>query len=245
MRDHANQNSHSDGDFETLVDSASSRIVLSQLPLDMRSRSATLSRVLIADDHALIRGGLRALLETQPQLVVVGEAANGLDAIRQWQVSRPDLTVIDLSMPVLDGLDAMRAIRKLDPGARFITTSSFDGSLDLYQSFSAGANGYLPKSAEPAEWIAAVRRVLDGKTYLPADSAAKLAAWFGRGALTERELEILQLMTLGQSNKQVGRTLSISEGTVKTHVKRILYKLDASSRTEASAIAQRRGIVHL
>lgn len=202
-------------------------------------------RILIADDHRVVRAGLSALLEQEKDMAVIAEASNGEEAVALWTAHRPDVTLMDLSMPALGGVAAIREIREIDPLARVIVLTTFDGDGDIYNAMRAGAKGYLLKDTDPNELFAAIRKVWEGKSYLPAEVAGKLAERLDGDTLTDRELEILQLVANGQSNKLIARALDITEGTVKTHLKNILGKLDATSRTEAAAIAQKRGIVHL
>lgn len=152
---------------------------------------------------------------------------------------------MDLSMPRLGGIEAIREIRARNPLALTIVLSTYDGDEDIYRAMRAGAKGYLLKDTEPTELFLCIRKVWSGRTHMPAEIAGKLAERLSVDTLTERELEILRLVVAGQSNKLIARALGIAEGTVKTHLKSILEKLDATSRTEAAAIAQRRGIVHI
>ena len=200
-------------------------------------------RILIADDHAVVREGLAAMINRQPDMRVVAEASDGMEAVRQWSEQRPDVALVDLRMPRLDGVGVISQVRTLDPKARILILTTFDGDEDIYRGMRAGAKAYLLKDAPREQLLDCIRAVHAGDTFLPPNVAAKLAAQVSGERLTGRELEILGLMADGQSNKAIARKLSISEGTVKTHVKSVLFKLGATSRTEAAAIAARRGLV--
>lgn len=202
-------------------------------------------KLLIADDHKLVRAGLAALLKQDTSLSIIGEAANGQQAVELWLRFRPDVTLMDLSMPVVEGLEAIRQIREIDPCAIIIALTTYDGDEDIYQALKVGAKGYLPKDTDPTELLLAIKTAWGGKTYLPPNIASKLMERLNSDSLTERELEIVQLIVRGLSNKLIAKHLLITEGTVKTHVKGVLAKLDATSRTEVVAIALRRGIAHL
>ncbi|MEO8004717.1 MAG: response regulator transcription factor [Betaproteobacteria bacterium] len=204
---------------------------------------ATQIRVLIADDHAVVREGLVAMINRQPDMRVVAEAPDGMEAVNQWSHQRPDVSLVDLRMPRLDGVGFISQVRTLDPKARILILTTFDGDEDIYRGMRAGAKAYLLKDAPREQLLECIRAVHAGDTFLPPNVAAKLAAQVSGERLTERELEILKLMAAGESNKSIARELSIAEGTVKTHVKSVLFKLGAASRTEAAAIAARRGLV--
>lgn len=200
-------------------------------------------RVLIADDHAVVREGLVTMINRQPDMRVVAEAPDGMEAVHQWSEKRPDVALVDLRMPRLDGVGFIMQARTLDPKARILILTTFDGDEDIYRGMRAGAKAYLLKDVPREQLLDCIRTVHAGATFLPPNVAAKLAAQVSGERLTERELEILALMAAGESNKAIARKLDISEGTVKTHVKSVLLKLGASSRTEAAAIAARRGLV--
>ena len=202
-------------------------------------------RVLIADDHAVVRDGLAAMIGRWPDTTVVAEAQDGRDAVEQWKRHRPDVTLLDLRMPELDGVGAIEQIRQLDPAARVILLTTFDGEEDIYRGIRAGAKAYLLKDAPRDDILNCIRRVHAGETFVPASLAAKLAQRISGAELTEREMTVLRALAKGQSNKQIGRSLFISETTVKAHLKSIFSKLNVLSRTEAIAAAARRGIVHL
>ena len=178
-------------------------------------------------------------------MTVVAEASNGREAVELWKAHRPDVTLLDLRMPELDGLGAINEIRELDKNARIIVLTTFDGDEDIYRAIKAGAKAYLLKDTARDALVDSVRRVHAGETYLPPALAAKLADRVSGQALSAREIEVLQRMAAGKSNKEIAAELFISEGTVKTHVKSIFSKLDVVSRTEAVATASRRGLIQL
>ena len=202
-------------------------------------------RVLIADDHTIVREGLVSLLKRKSDMIVVAEASHGREAIELWKKHRPDVTLLDLRMPELDGVSAIKEIRQLDETAAIIVLTTFDGDEDIYRAIRAGAKAYLLKDTARDALVECVRRVYAGETYLPHLLAAKLAERVSGETLSAREIEVLQRIAAGKSNKEIGAELFISEGTVKTHVKSIFAKLDVVSRTEAVAAATRRGLIQL
>jgi len=202
-------------------------------------------RVLIADDHAVVREGLVALVRRKSDMVIVAEASNGREAVDLWKQHRPHVTLLDLRMPELDGVGAIREIREVDPNAHIVVLTTYDGDEDIYRAIKAGAKAYLLKDTARDALVDTVRRVHAGETYLPPSLAAKLAERVSGAALSQREMEVLQRMAAGKSNKEIGAELFISDGTVKTHVKSIFTKLDVVSRTEAVATATRRGLIQL
>jgi len=202
-------------------------------------------RVLIADDHPIVREGLAALINRPADMEVIAEVSNGREAFEQFLIHQPDVTLMDLRMPEVDGVDSILAIREQVPTARIIVLTTFDGDEDIYRGLRAGAKGYLLKDTCREELLECIRAVHDGRTWIPPAVAAKLVARIGGPDLTSRELEVLNLMVAGKSNKEIGAALSVSEGTIKAHVNRILEKLGVSGRTEATAVALRRGIVRL
>lgn len=202
-------------------------------------------RLLLADDHTLLRQGLSSLLGMAADMLVVGEAANGEEALGKWQVLRPDVVLMDIRMAGMDGLTAAEKIIQLDPRAGVVILSTYDGEDDIYRAVKSGVRGYLLKDVQSDELLTCVRTVCKGGTYLPMNISAKLASRIRIEDLTERELQILEQVAAGESNKAIARKLDIGEGTVKTHLRAILSKLDATSRTEAIAIAQRRGLIRL
>jgi two-component system NarL family response regulator len=206
--------------------------------------SATI-RVLVADDHPILRAGLVALINGQPDMRVVAEAADGVEAVEVFVRETPDLGLIDLRMPGLGGIEAVAAIRSAAPDARLVVLTSFASDEDIYQALRAGARGYLLKDASGEQLIECLREVHQGRTYIPQAIAAKLAARLGTVDLTSREREVLALIAKGKGNREIGASLDVTEGTVKVHVNNILNKLGVASRTEAVNIAIRRGLVRI
>jgi two-component system NarL family response regulator len=202
-------------------------------------------RILIADDHSVVREGLVSLVKRKSDMVVVAEASNGREAVALWKEHRPEVTLLDLRMPELDGVGAIKEIRELDENAHIVVLTTYDGDEDIYRAIKAGAKAYLLKDTARDALVETVRRVHAGETYLPPQLAAKLAERVSGEALSPREIDVLQRMAVGKSNKEIGAELFISEGTVKTHIKSIFSKLDVVSRTEAVATATRRGLIQL
>jgi DNA-binding NarL/FixJ family response regulator len=202
-------------------------------------------RVLIADDHVTVREGLAAMIGRQPDMRVVGEAANGRDAVELWRKHRPDVGLLDLRMPLLDGVAALEQIRREDASARVVMLTTFDTDNEISRAITAGAKGYLLKDAQREELLECIRKVHGGETCIPPSLVAKLAAGMSSEALTGRELDVLGLLALGKSNKEIGANLYISETTVKSHLRSIFTKLNVLSRTEAITAASRRGLVRL
>lgn len=201
--------------------------------------------VLIADDHSVVREGLASLIGRKPDMKVVGEASNGREAVELWNKLRPDVTLLDLRMPELDGVSAIREIRSKDEEARFVVLTTFDGDEDIYRAIKAGAKAYLLKDVAREALMDCIRRVHQGETCVAPALAAKLAERVSGETLSLREVDVLKLMAEGKSNKEIGTSLFISEGTVKSHVKGIFSKLNVISRTEAVATATRRGLIQL
>lgn len=202
-------------------------------------------KILVVDDHFVVRAGLRDILQHEPDLLVVGEATNGHEALEAYSRLLPDVTVLDLRMPVCGGVEAIRLIRAEHPDARILVLSSFDGDEDIHSALSAGAMGYLLKHSSGDQITPAVRALLKGKRWIPLEIASHLASRERSEILSEREREIVRLLVLGEANKQIGDALGITELTVKSHMKNILAKLQVRDRTEAVTVALRRGIVHL
>jgi len=201
--------------------------------------------VLVADDHVMVREGLAAMVGRQVDMMVVGEAANGRDAVNLWRKHRPDVVLLDLRMPVLDGVGAIDEIRRQDPLARIIVLTTFDTDNEISSAVKAGAKGYLLKDAQREELLECIRQVHAGGTCIPPSVVAKLAAGMSNEPLTGRELEVLALLARGKSNKEIGKNLYIGETTVKSHLRSIFTKLNVLSRTEAITVASRRGLVQL
>ena len=202
-------------------------------------------RIVIADDHSVVREGLVSLIKRKSDMVVVAEASNGRDAVDLWKKHHPDVTLLDLRMPELDGVSVIKQIRELDETAAIVVLTTYDGDEDIYRAIKAGAKAYLLKDTARDALVECVRKVYAGETYLPPLLAAKLAERVSGETLSAREVEVLRRMAAGKSNKEIGAELFISEGTVKTHVKSIFAKLDVVSRTEAVATATRRGLIQL
>ena len=202
-------------------------------------------RILIADDHSVVREGMVSLVKRKPDMKVVAEASNGREAVDLWKEHRPDITLLDLRMPELDGVGAIKEIRELDENARIVVLTTFDGDEDIYRAIKAGAKGYMLKDTARETLMECIRKVHGGETCIPPTLASKLADRVSGETLSTREIEVLQRVAVGKSNKEIGAELFISEGTVKTHVKSIFSKLDVVSRTEAVATATRRGLIQL
>ena len=203
-------------------------------------------RVLIADDHAVVREGLVSLITRNwTDMTVVGEASNGREAVLLWKQERPDVTLLDLRMPELDGVDVIKEIRTTDKAARIIVLTTFDGDEDIYRAVRAGAKGYLLKDVPREGLMDSIRRVYSGETSVPLHLVAKLADRVSGETLSQREIEVLKLMAQGKSNKEIAAALFISEGTVKSHGKSIFARMNVRSRAEAVAAASRRGLIHL
>ena len=202
-------------------------------------------RILVVEDHNVVRQGLVALLKITPGMAVVAEAADGKQAVKLFLEHRPDITLMDLRLPEMDGVAAIAEIRKAAPTARVIVLTTFDGDENIYRALQAGAKGYLLKDMFGDELMEAIRRVHSGRTTIPPLVAERLAERMAGPGLTGREMEVLQLIVKGRSNKQIGNELSISEATVKTHINSILSKLAVSDRTQAATSALQRGIVSL
>lgn len=202
-------------------------------------------RILIADDHPIVREGLHAVVSDQPDMIVVGQAATGAEAVDLALSLRPDVVLLDLRMPELNGVDAIAAIRAGWPEARVLVLTTYDGDEDIYRALQAGAQAYLLKDTPRAELLEAIRAVARGQKRIPPEVAARLVQRIGGPTLTEREVDVLRLMAKGGSNKDIGAALHISEGTVKFHVNNILGKLGVDDRTQAVTIALQRGIIHL
>ncbi len=202
-------------------------------------------RVLIADDHSIVLEGLSALISRQGDMVVVAEANDGDDAVSQWRALRPDVTLLDLRMPRLEGIDAMTHIRAVDRGARVIVLTTFDTDEDIFRAIKAGARAYLLKDAGRDELLTCIRRVHAGETLIGPGIAAKLVGRIGANALTPREGDALALLVRGRNNKQIASALRVREATVKSHLRSIFSKLQVASRAEAIAEALHRGLAHL
>jgi DNA-binding NarL/FixJ family response regulator len=202
-------------------------------------------RVLCVDDHPIVRKGIASLLANEIDMQLVGEAASGLDAVAVHRVVRPDVTLMDLKLPHLNGVTATRIIREEFPEARIIALTSYDGDQDIYRALEAGARGYLLKEMVHTDLLRAIRVVHSGKRLIPPEVAERLSEYFPQIVLTEREVEVLSFVARGMANKDIAHRLGTANGTVKMHVQNILSKLGAADRTHAVTIALERGILHL
>jgi two-component system NarL family response regulator len=202
-------------------------------------------RVVVVEDHHVVRAGLVALLTVADGLEVVGQAADGVEAITQIRKHQPDLTLIDLRLPRLSGVEVIERIRMETPGARFIVLTTYDGDEDIYRALQAGARAYLLKGMTSEELISTIHAVHAGKQHIPAAVAQRLAERMGTEELTQREFDVLEQIVHGKSNKEIATELSISEATVKTHINSLLGKLGVTDRTQATTAAIQRGLVPL
>jgi len=201
--------------------------------------------VLIADDHSTFLTGLTSIIDMEDDMIVVAQAADGRQAVNLWQKHRPTIALLDLRMPVLDGVGAIGEIRQFDEAARIVVLTTYDSDNDIYRAIKAGTKGYLLKDTRREELLECIRKVAAGETCLPPALMEKLIVGMRSEPLTEREAEVLQLLAGGKSNKDIGTQLFISEFTVKGHLRNIFAKLHVMSRTEAITAATRRGFVHL
>lgn len=201
-------------------------------------------RVLVVDDHHVVRQGLVALLKTVPEINVIAEAADGGEAVDLHRKHKPDVTLMDLRLQTVGGVEAIQRIRSETPAARIIVLTTYDGDEDIYRALQAGAKAYLLKGMSVEELISTIHAVHAGKSRIPAPIAEKLAERMGGPELTNRELGVLQLIVRGRSNKEIASDLVISEATVKTHINSLLGKLGVTDRTQAATAAIQRGIVH-
>ncbi len=215
----------------------------------MEKKSKTASskqiRAVIADDHPIVREGLRALVSSQQDMEVVGEAANGRQAVEQFLLHRPDILLVDLRMPEMNAIEAMHAILEKAPEARIIVLSTYNLDEDIYQSLKAGAKAYLLKDSPREQLLESIRSVYAGRPSISPSIGVQLVARLRGPVLTDREVDIARLLVAGKTNKEIGASLKITEGTVKVHIRHVLKKLGAGGRTEAIRIALERGIVHL
>ncbi len=204
-----------------------------------------LLNLMIVDDHALVRLGLKTSLEMEADFRVVAEASTGEQALALYALARPDVTLMDLRLPGLNGIETTGRLLQTDPGAKVIVISTFSGGEDIFRALQAGAKTYLTKSIQREEMVAAIRAVARGEGYLPASVASRLAERLQRSSLTTRELEVLRLVVEGETNKEIATALSLAEVTVKLHVGNILEKLKARDRTEAARLAIESGLIWL
>ena len=202
-------------------------------------------RVFSVDDHPLLREGIAAIINNQPDMVLVAQASNAQEAIQQFRKHQPDVTLMDLRLPDKSGIDAMIAVRAEFPEARIIMLTTFEGDVEIQRALEAGARGYLLKSMPPKELVEMIRQVHAGKKRIPPQLAAQLAEHLGDEDLTAREVEVLDQIARGNRNRDIAEKLFITEETVKVHIKHIMEKLGANDRTQAVAIGVRRGIIEL
>jgi len=202
-------------------------------------------RVLSADDHPVVRNGIAAMIANEPDIEVVAQARDGAEAVALFEAHAPDVVLMDLRMPTLDGVSAIRAIRAIDPDARVVALTTFDGDTDIHRALSAGACAYLLKDALVGDLVAAIRSAVAGRRLIPPAVASRLAEFTPRVELTAREQEVLQLVADGLRNKEIARVIGRSNETVKDHLQSILQKLGARDRTQAVTLALQRGIIRL
>ena len=200
-------------------------------------------RVLIIEDHNVVRQGLIALINLAEGIQVVGEAADGVEAIAQYRKHQPDVTLVDLRLPKMGGVEVIQRVRSETPNARFVVLTTYDGDEDIYRALKSGAKAYLLKGMTSEELISTIREVAAGKSHIPAAIAERLAERMGTEDLTPREADVLEQIVHGKSNKEIATELEISEATVKTHINSLLSKLGVTDRTQAATAAIRRGLV--
>jgi DNA-binding NarL/FixJ family response regulator len=206
---------------------------------------ADVIRVLVVDDHLVLREGVASILDGERDIQLIGTATNGAEAIEAFSSMRPDVTLMDLQMPVMSGLEALLEIRKQAPNARIIVLTTYEGDVQAVRALKAGASGYLLKSSLRKELIDAIRAVHGGRRYVLAEVAQEIAVHAAEDPLSEREVAVLQLVASGKANKAIAHELSLSEDTVKAHLRSIFSKLEVSDRTQAVTTALRRGIIAL
>ena len=201
--------------------------------------------ILCVDDHPLVRKGIAAILANEKDMKLIAEAGSGAEAVEAFRQFRPAVTLMDLRMPGIDGIEATKEIRKIDPEAKIIALTSYDGDQEIYRALEAGVRGYILKESVHSEIVRAIRVVHSGKRLMPPEVAERLSEHFPQVALTPREIEVLQHVAKGLGNKEIGVRLGTAAGTVKMHLQNILSKLGASDRTHAVTLAIRRGIIHI
>jgi two-component system, NarL family, response regulator len=201
--------------------------------------------ILVADDHPVVREGLVAMINRQPDMHVIAEAADGREAVEKFLTEHPDIGLLDIRMPVMEGIETISAIREKLANARLVVLSSYETEEDVFRAVEAGAQGYLMKSATKEELVECIRAVCGGRTWIPTDVGSKLAKRINDPNLTDREMDVLGAVAAGKSNKEIGAAFDISEATVKVHVTHILEKLKVTGRTEAINVAVKRGLVRM
>lgn len=211
----------------------------------MRDSSPPKLKVLVVDDHPIVRVGIAAIIQSSPDMTVVAQAATGEDAVQLFAAHLPDITLMDLRLPGLSGVDAIRTIRHAHPAARFVVLTTYEGDEDIHQALAAGAKGYIIKGMPHGVLLGALRRVCAGGQYLPQAVSRTLALRTRNSELSAREREVLSLIAEGKSNRDIASKLGITEGTVKCHVSVILMRLNVHDRTQAVVVALQRGLVHL
>jgi DNA-binding NarL/FixJ family response regulator len=202
-------------------------------------------RVLCVDDHPLVRKGIASILANEADMQLVAEAGGGREAVELFRIHHPDVTLMDLRMPEMDGIEATRAIRREFADARIIALTSYDGDQDIYRALEAGVRGYLLKEMVHTEVLRAIRTVHSGKRLMPAEVAERLSEYFPQVALTPREVEVLTLVARGLANREIADQLGTASGTIKMHIQNVLGKLGAADRTHAVTLAIQRGILHV
>lgn len=202
-------------------------------------------KILVVDDHFVVREGLRSLIRRESGMIVIAEASNGAEGAEMHERLQPHITIMDLRMPVMGGVEATRLIRSRAPAARVLVLTSFEGDEDIFAAFDAGASGYLLKHSSGNQVVPAIHALMRGETWIPPEVEAHLASRQRGEVLSTREREVVRHLALGEANKEIAASIGISEQTVKSHVKNILGKLQVRDRTEAVTVALRRGIIHL
>lgn len=202
-------------------------------------------RIMTVDDHVMLREGIAAIVDAEPDLTIVGEATNGAEAVEAFRRLRPDITLMDLQMPIMSGIDAITAIRVEAPNAKIIVLTTYEGDVQAVRALKAGAWGFLLKSSLIDELLATIRAVHGGRRYVPADVAQEIAIHSAEESLTAKEIAVLELVASGRANKLIAFKLVISEETVKAHLRNIFSKLNVSDRTQAVTTALKRGIISL
>jgi two-component system, NarL family, response regulator len=200
---------------------------------------------LVADDHPVFRKGLEAMLRGQSDFLLVGEASTGVEAVTKYRLLRPDVTLMDLRMPDVNGEEAIQSIIKEYPGARIIVLTTFSGDAQVMRAMKVGASGYLLKNMLRSDLLRTIRDVHEGRRYIPSEVAGIIAEHMGEDPLTQREIDVLKEIARGRTNKEIAELIGIGEETVKSHIKAIFSKLDVSDRTQAVVFALRRGILNL